>query len=427
MSAMRRDRASWCSLAAFIFGAATLGCGEGTRGTAPTEPPDARGRDGRILVLDEFGRPFVNTPLLIDATLTDTGDDGFAELPELGASYDVSVVNASHAYVFRGLRSRAPVIQLQSSTSDPPSSTTLEIQKAPDLGDDTAIRFMAGIGDSPDLNPRLSYSINDSDVELEVVWPSAQRPTLLAEAFLIQIDPLTEEPLAYLGDAENDWSEVPPSVTWTPPFASPSFDLVPLHVELTLPDGAAVQYYDAVASDDSGRRGSLGYSLGNPGSSDARTADMLVPDLPDTTYTVSGHTSAGDGGFVAYSSHGVHAGDTVRLVAQAGPVELAPAEGAVVDTDTDFTWTPVKGGVHYLYAFPTDDGASFDIMIATSETRVRLPDLSALGLPFPAGRSIRWLVNAVTGVASLDAYAAGAASRGYGYSGYRDASVAMAP
>jgi hypothetical protein len=428
---MRRDGARWCSLAAFGVVLATLGCGEGRRstpGASPTESPDPRGRDEELLVLDEFGRPFVNTPVLVDGTLTVTGDDGFAALPELGPSYDVSFVTDDHAFVFEGLRSRAPVLELPSLGPDELFGTTLQIQKPADLGDDTAIRFMAGVKDT-ELTPHLTYSTNDSDVELEVVWPGMRSETLSAEAFLVQINPLTEEPLVYLGYAAEDWPAVAPSVTWAPGFTAPPFDTAPVHVELTLPDGASVQYYEAEASDGSDRRGPLGYSLGNPGSTSAAnaTADVLVPDLAATTYTVFAHTSAAEGGFVAQSPDGVHAGDSIRLVARAGPVALTPASGAVVDSNTDFTWTPVESAVHYLFIFPVDDGSSFDITLATTEAQAHLPDLSALGLPFPAGRSIRWLANAVTGVATLDAYAAGAPSRGYGYSGYRDASVAAAP
>lgn len=418
--------------AAISTALALSACGQSVRhapaGAASTATSDPRGRDGQLLVLDEFGRPFANLPVLVDAALTATGDDGFAALPDVGSSYDVSLLDDHHAHVFQGLRSRAPVIQLASMgpAGGTLSETTLQLQKPPDLGDDTLIRFMAGIGKAAEATPLLTYSTNDSDVELQVVWPEMERPTLSVEAFLVQVDPLTEEPLAYPGYAAEDWPAVSPSVTWTPPFDSPPFEALPVHVDLTLPDGASVRYYDAFASDGSGRRGSLGYALGNP-DADASTgasADMLVPDVPDTTYAVLAHTTTDDGGFVAQGPDGVHAGDSVSLVALAPPAELAPPSGALIDTATDFAWAPVEGAVHYLFIFAPDASSVFDVTVATMASHTRLPDLSALGVPFPLAPSIRWIANAVTGVGSLDAYAAGAPSRGYGYSGYRDAAFA---
>ncbi|HTQ02242.1 MAG TPA: hypothetical protein VMI54_00245 [Polyangiaceae bacterium] len=425
---------------------AVLGCGESRRGASLDDgvntgaKPDPRGRAGELLVLDEVGVPMPSVPALVDGAVVYTDADGFATLPELGASYDVAVAPASdpnelRVHVFGGLRSRAPVVELdgERSSSGAAKSVLLDIDKPANLGDDTALTFTIGVDGVAPKDELLLYTNSDSDVSAALGWNATSSTTLSAEAFLLQIDPLTEEPLAYLGYAAGAWSDPAANLTWTPDFAEPSFDGSVLHVEVTHPAGASVTSYDAQAIEGSGRHGSLGFALADPSLSDATSAvaELLVPALPDTLFYVTAVTSADDSTYTYYaeSPAGVLPGDDVELAAHAGPAVLAPADGGVVAPDTNFTWTPDDGAIYRVFVFDSDDvGAHFEYVLETAEPHANLPDLSAIGAPFPWGRSFAWEVNTLDGVASLDAYAAGSVdAHGQGYSNEHPAQGAPSP
>jgi len=427
---------------ALLTALCVAGCGESTRhvGTDAGAVPDggagaggsvaeSRGRDGELLVLDEFARPFVDVPVLVDGAVVYTGDDGFAVLPDVGASYDVSFADQQRVWVFRGLSSRAPVLSLPSvGNSGALFETDVEVQKPTNLGDDTAVRFMAGIEELTGTTPFLSFSNNDSDVDFQITWPDVEPATLSAAAFLVQIDPLTGETLAYLGSATAEWPEVPAKLLWSPAFDSP-LEGASVHVDLTVPPGSSPGVYEVWATDAAGRNGSISFALDNPATDGpgSGSGDVLVPNLPDLTFSATAQTLASNGRFIASSPSGLHAGDTVRLVAQPPPVLVTPEDGASVDAGTDFSWTPGGGNVHYFSAATVDDGAELDFTIASTEPSARLPDLSALGIPFPWGRGLDWLAGDVVGADSIDAYAAGAPYFGLGFSFTRNVTVGAAP
>ena len=61
--------------------------------------------------------------------------------------------------------------------------------------------------------------------------------------------------------------------------------------------------------------------------------------------------------------------------------------------------------------------------IATAAHAVTLPDLSALGIEFPAGRQLLWWVKSELGHASMDTYASGEHANRYGFSEGRAATA----
>ena len=74
-----------------------------------------------------------------------------------------------------------------------------------------------------------------------------------------------------------------------------------------------------------------------------------------------------------------------------------------VDTTTDFTWTPVPGGIHVL--FLTGAGNDPAYAIVSGGTRTRIPDLSAQGLGLPSGHSYDLILYGIGPYASVDAFA----------------------
>lgn len=96
-------------------------------------------------------------------------------------------------------------------------------------------------------------------------------------------------------------------------------------------------------------------------------------------------------------------GAALTLPAPALPI--APADQATgVTTSTDFTWTPVTGGVHFLVLSGNPGDPVF--LILSGGSQARIPELSAQGLGLPAGRQYEWGLIALGPYASIDAFAA---------------------
>lgn len=88
------------------------------------------------------------------------------------------------------------------------------------------------------------------------------------------------------------------------------------------------------------------------------------------------------------------------------PRLLAPALGAAVTRLTDFEFGRYDGGisqVQFLFGTPAV-GSSIDVFTVAGSAR--LPDLSALGLPVPAGATGLWTVTGAGPFADLDAFTA---------------------
>ena len=95
-------------------------------------------------------------------------------------------------------------------------------------------------------------------------------------------------------------------------------------------------------------------------------------------------------------------GATLSLPAPA--VITAPAYGATgVDTNTDFSWTPLAGGIHLLFLNPTGNDPAF--VIVSGGTHTRIPNLSAQGLGLPSGRPYDVGLWSIGPYASIDAFA----------------------
>jgi hypothetical protein len=70
----------------------------------------------------------------------------------------------------------------------------------------------------------------------------------------------------------------------------------------------------------------------------------------------------------------------------------------------------------------------YNCLVATTAGTARLPDTSALGVPFPAGLTLQWLARSQRGYASLDDYAAASeATTGTGFSGVQALSAVKPP
>ncbi|HTQ02243.1 MAG TPA: hypothetical protein VMI54_00250 [Polyangiaceae bacterium] len=408
---------------------ALLGCGE-SRHTPPADAggsgapfvEDPRGEPGQLLVLDGLGLPFANFQVLVDDTVVTTDANGFAPLPSVGTTYDVSMVVAGGAETFRGMRARAPVFQFDFwSSLDEGAYVDLNIP-LPALAGDQEFVYTAGASDA---GPFEEVSSNPPDIGREQVatgayWPPALPVTTFsAEAFLVD----TDDSGVYLGFSSyaSQTFDVTSGdeLVWSPVFGASPFATKPIHVDFTLPPGATTPYYQAFVTEPSGREGYLS-DLGA-----VAKGDLLVPDLPGAVFTVSGTASSADGTLsFAATAGGVHTGDSVTLEVHDGPVVLGPDNDAAVSADTDFSWSGRDGDVYELELETLrPDYSVFVYDIVTAEPTERIPDLSLLGVPFPEGQ-LYWETEALENLPAVDAYAAGTLSNAWSWTEQRHAAVA---
>jgi hypothetical protein len=417
---MDRDGARWCGITATLA-LSLAGCGESVRhgGSEAAGTGDPRARPGQIFVVDAYGLPYANTPVLVNDAVVTTDANGYAPLPDVGAHYDVSVVVPPMAFTFIGLTTRAPIVRVTASTNgNGAASASVNILLPEELGKNQRAAYTAGVADH-DAGFGGPFA-NASGAYAEAYWPSGYPTTLSAEAFIVDTDPVTGADLAFSKYAAESWTVTPgDTITWVPTFEPASFATKPIHVDVTLPPDAELGSYSVRAVEASGRTGSVASA------EVSSVGDVLVPELPDTTYIVDADALTNDrqSEFLA-EARGVHAGDHVTLAVSDGPLELAPDDGAVVTPDTDFAWTKGDESVDELVISTTTPNGLFTYVIATTDGSARLPDLSPLGRSFPAGGHLGWDIEAVPGVTSVDGLAAGASGFGWGRTAWRSATEA---
>jgi len=98
-------------------------------------------------------------------------------------------------------------------------------------------------------------------------------------------------------------------------------------------------------------------------------------------------------------------GNTVTLLAPA--VQSTPVVNATgVSTSTDFTWTPLTGGLHIVLISSASASAPLYVMMTTGTTG-RIPDLGSLGVVLPATTAYQWAILAAGPWSSIDDVAGG--------------------
>jgi len=119
----------------------------------------------------------------------------------------------------------------------------------------------------------------------------------------------------------------------------------------------------------------------------------LVPTLPDSNTFVTLQAAGPNDEFAIVIRQGLAAGNSgVSLQMLAATSLAAPAPRATgVSLSTPFNWSRVPGNVHLLLA--VQSGAEGQVLaVLTEGNSATLPDLGALGRPFPRAASFSWAV-----------------------------------
>jgi hypothetical protein len=409
-----------------------LGCGgESTRSAdeshgTPGGTRTAASGPVSLQLVDESGQPFAPTDVLVGGGIVVTGADGRATTGVLPETYDVEVVlsdprnGPSVAYAFLGMSSRSPLIKLHGSQSPLSSGASLQLEKPAGLKpNEQTVFLIAGAPDVPPEDQTVQVYNPVGGSYADIMWPGSSSTEVAAEALIGEFDSDQMNVVGYSSYAATTVDLSPSDWTyWPADFASVPFDTATIHVDCDA-DVSDVVGYGSSLYEASGLQGPLGLAAPRTGG-----ADLTVLDVPGSHYSVQASVQAQTGVFVAEQSD-VAVGASVFLHVGAPPEALTPADGAVVGADSQFTWMGSEGSVNDLRLMASDGHPPLrSYEIATTDASVTLPDFSALGFDFPAGRELSWYVVSELGHASIDAYASGEQPSGSGYGNSRTATGA---
>jgi hypothetical protein len=369
-----------------------------------------------LRVVDQIGSPVADALVLIDGALVTTDADGQATSSDVRATYDVAVVFGTHAYVFLGMTTRSPLLELRHSVAVALTSTaTVEL-----LGDfrTTPLALVAGVtGTSPDEQTGYFRPTNQGG-SIGMTWRGSSAATLSVEAVVTETDESTGtfspfgNTIGFSSYAKQTFDAVPDAdLMWQPELTPVPFDTVPIHVGTDAAAPGLIEY-SAEITESIGPLGVLA-TVGSGAS-----ADLPVLDIPGARYVISADIAVpqDDENTADTSVHAeqrdVEPGASVQLKTAPLTLNIAPGDHSIIEPDTTFSWTAGEGAVNVLYVLGNDTDAQFYYAIATQERSARIPDLSPLGKPFPAGRNLTWSVGSEFGHASIDTYAAGERSNG---------------
>jgi hypothetical protein len=405
--------AAVCLLALGAFG-----CGGRAHDGARSEQRDKH----ELLLLDALGQPAAQAQALIADKLVTTDDEGRAELGELPASYDAVIVVGSSVLAYQGLHARSPTIEFPNSyLGSNEHGANIGILK-PTTTPKQQMYFAVGVTGEGISRQTIGSNGDDKSSWAIIWWAGPSDVSLSAQAFLADMDPKTGSVLGYSGFASKAWSNAGQQndVDWTPEFEVPPFKTKTIHVELTLPPDVSVGWYSVTLHQPSGEIGPIGTAFAGP------SADLVVPDLPGATFDIFA-LLYGQGSDYQVQMHDVSAGSAVRADGANSPKQLTPEDGLTdVTPKTNFSWSAQLGFVYELLAFADSNEQPYtDYLVATTATSARLPDASALGVPFPSNLSLRWMVRSERGPASVDDYAAAPnTATGTGFSDFRSFTTA---
>jgi hypothetical protein len=370
-----------------------------------------------LLLLDTLGQPAARVQALINGQIVTTNDEGRAELGKLPARYDAVVVAGSYVRSYLGLAARSPTIRFPNSylaTNEYVARVNIAI---PNTSPNQVMFYTAGATGEEVLPQTMGYNTSGGYHWADIVWAGPSDATLSAHAFLADVDPDTGSVLRYSGFASKDWPNGGPlrTVQWTPEFEPPAFETKTIHIELSLPANMSVGWYSVRMQLASGEGGPISESRAGA------SADLIVPDVPGATFDVIA-TLFGPGEEAQIFMRDLVAGATVHAAGSVGVDQLAPKEDAMnVTPETEFSWSGPSDPVYELTAFTElDTKPRYNYVVATTGMATRLPDTSALGLPFPSGLTLKWVARSLRGHVSLDDYAAAPfAETGTGSSDFR--------
>jgi len=373
-------------------------------GDAETPTPARGSVSGKLF--NARGEPVVNSPVLLmhasGQVVVNTDGSGAFSFPDVAVPYDLATVtrDKSEAKVYKGLTQRVLTLLLH---EDPPvpdgalHSATLEGAfsggQPPYVGANAPVLFFRAPPGSGVSFPTSGGSATGYSRKVEWRGPTSITGSLYA--LQSTQDPATGLPTGFPGYGRRD------NVTLTEGATVSAQDVAleavasaPLALDVAVPTGlqlagtgVAMMLPDQAFFSIAGQNRPSGTSF-----------RYVVPQVAQATFILlASATEASPSGF-SYSSAqktDVVAGSTTTLSLPDVARPLAPEAAAVgVTHGTDFSWSPVAGGV-YSFQLRTPPGSSprpLSLSVFTANTHTSVPDLRAIGFSLPANTSFMWSV-----------------------------------
>lgn len=355
-------------------------------------------------VRDAANKAVSGATVAIGSQHTTTDGTGAFSVPGVTAPYDavliVPVGARNAAVVYKGLTRTDPTLFAIPVSASPPNNGTVSGTVSggdalPAASDKTAVAW-----GSPETTDSSSFTNNPWSMNLDWSGPAATTGNVHA----LQWTPTTGIPTAYKGygvatgvAVANGGTTSAVAIAMTAPVASTISGTVTVPAGVTLvTKSLGIAFADRATI-------SVGADV-----SAATSFNYPVPTGIDSTASV---TASGmiTGGATITQVSGIAAGSTgtsVNLLAPA--IQSTPVANATgVSTATDFTWTQLSGGLHFVVISTGASPTAPVYYLITTGTTGRIPELGALGVVLPAATSYSWQIIAVGPWASIDDFAGG--------------------
>jgi hypothetical protein len=385
---------------------ATLSATSGTLNASATitvNPPPTITVAGKVI--DGAKKPVTGATVAIGAQHATSDGTGSFSIAGVTAPYDavliVPVGARNAAIIYKGLTRADPTLFAIPVSATLPNSGTVSGSVSggdalPAASDKTAVAW-----GSPETTDGSTFTTNPWTMTLDWGGPAATTGNVHA----LQWTPTTGIPTAYKGygvhtgvAVANGGSTNSVAVAMTAPVASTISGSVTVPAGVTLAGKTlSIAFADGAA-----------FSVGSDATA-ATSFNYPVPSGIDSTASVTASGSV-TGGATITQAKGIAAGATGATVALLSPaLQSTPVNNATaVSTTTDFTWTQLSGGLHFVVITTASASAPVYYLITTGATG-RIPDLGTLGVVLPATTAYSWSIVAVAPWASIDDFAGGAA------------------
>jgi|KBSMisStaDraftv2_1062788.scaffolds.fasta_scaffold01062_2 hypothetical protein len=348
-------------------------------------------------VVNTSGTGVSGATVAIGSQHTTTDGTGAFSLAGVTAPYDAVVIvpvgSRNAAIVFKGLTRADPKLFAIAVSGSLPHNGTVSGgvtggDPLPAAADNTAVAW-----GSPEVTDSSFFGTTWS-MSFEWAGPAATTGNVHA----LQWTPTTGIPTAYKGygvttgvAVASGGSTTGVSVAMSAPAASTIGGSVSVPAGLTLGGKTlSIDFADGAsftAGSDNSAATSFNYPVPTGISSTASVSAVAASSAAQSNTRVRG---------IAAGSTGT----AVNLLAPA--VQSTPVANATgVTTSTDFTWTPLTGGLHIVLISSSSSTAPIYVLMTTGSTG-RIPDLSSLGVVLPASTAYAWAILATGPWSSMD-------------------------
>lgn len=381
-------------------GGTSSGGTTGTDGGAAGEggaPPVTSTVHGKLV--DYWGQNIPNATLQIGDQQVSSNDDGEFTVPDVAATYDVSLLVGATGWVFQGLTRRDPTLQIFNGLDLRYTTIDTGFKAGTTVGANENIAVAMATPSGLDLHEDVG---TDSTFYLYPEWRGGATATGTAHALYWSINPATKLPAVYkaydsktqaLAD-DVDGAPITFDLTSATPFTSKAIT------------GTATPYGSATRTNSVFARFSSGAVI--PLVDHAPTLDAfsyLVPEgIANASFTVAAWEGSTAGPMGLVHKGGLSPGDSIgTLDIPAPPKVLTPAYGTKnVDGNTNFTFQASADNAGAFLVTISADSDPQVLYIVTTQKKFQIPSVVDGAFVLYPGEVYSWWVETHGSFATVD-------------------------